>query len=198
MTGTEKIIQRIQADSARKCADIIAQASRQAIEITASAVAEGEKLAAGAAEKAQALARQAEGASRSSARQKAGLLILEAKTQAVSETLSAAAQALKDLPEERYFGALAALAAENAMPGTGEMRLSRRDLDRLPQGFEAQIIAALTGKNARVAISTRPADTGGGFILVYGNIEVNCTFDALMQAKSEQLKETVCGIIFSA
>lgn len=197
MTGTEKIIERIKTDSERQCDGILAQAGLQAQEITAAAAAEGEKLAAEAAEKAQVLARQSVSAAHSSARQKAGLLILEAKTQAVNETLSAASQALKELPAERYFAALGALAAENAMPGEGVMLLSRRDLDRLPPQFEAQVNAALAGSTASVSISTQPAQIEGGFILVYGQIEVNCTFDALVQAKLDHLKETICGIIFS-
>jgi len=197
MTGTEKIIERIRSDSGRLCGDIIAQATRQAEEMIAAARAEGEKHAADAAEKARSRALQSADAAQSAARQKAGLLLLEAKNTAVNEVLSAAAQALKDLPEERYFSALRALAAENAMPGEGEMRLSLHDLGRLPPHFEEQINAALPGKNARIGIGARPAEIDGGFILVYGDIEVNCTFDALMQAKLDLLKETVCDIIFS-
>lgn len=196
MTGTDKIVERIKEDSGRQCAGILAQAARQAEEITAAASAEAEKINALAAEKAHLHAQQSAAAAQSAARQKAGLLLLEAKAQAVNDTLSAVSKALQELPAEKYFGALIALAAENAMPGEGVMRLSRRDLERLPPRFEDQINEALAAGNARVAVSTQPAGIDGGFILVYGHIEVNCTFDALMQAKLDYLKETVCGIIF--
>lgn len=196
MTGTDKIIQRIQADSDRKCGEILAQAALEAEEITASATAEAEKISALDAEKTRSHAQQSAATAQSAARQKAGLMLLEAKAQAVNETLSAALQALQELPAEKYFSALMALAAENAMPGEGVMRLSRRDLDRLPPRFEEQVNATLAGRSARIGISAEPAHIDGGFILVYGNIEVNCTFDALTQAKLDVLKETICGIIF--
>ncbi len=196
MTGTERIVERIKGDSAHQCAGILEQAALQAEEITAAASAEAEKMIALAAEKTRLRAQQSAAAAQSAARQKASLLLLEAKAQAVNETISAALQALKELPEERYFAALKALAAENAMPGEGVMRLSRLDLDRLPPGFEEQLNAALAGGGTRISISGQAAQIDGGFVLEYGVIEVNCTFDALVQEKLDMLKETVCGIIF--
>ena len=41
-----------------------------------------------------------------------------------------------------------------------------------------------------------PRPIEDGFVLVYGGIEENCTFRALMDAKKDQLQDTVNQILF--
>lgn len=196
MTGTEKIVSRIKHDSAKKCENIIAQARKQALEITEKATAEGEALVIGTAEKAMNQADEIIRMAISGAQQNAGQISLTARIEALNETLSVAASAFRNLPADEYFSALSALAIKNIMPGTGEMRLSERDLKRLPPQFEARINKAIVKMEAAVNISAEPVGIDDGFILVYGDIEINCTFGALIEASRDELKEKICGIIF--
>ena len=93
-----------------------------------------------------------------------------------------------------YFAALEKLAVRNACKGEGELRLSKRDLDRVPSGFADRINAALT--DGSVKLSGQSADIDNGFILVYGDIEMNCTFRALINEQKDIVREKVCGVIF--
>ena len=196
MTGTEKIVGRIKLDSAQKCENMIAQARQQAAQITEKAAAEGEALSGGANEIAKNQADEIIRMAVSAAQQKAGQIILAARIEALNEALNAAAGSFRDMPADEYFSALSALAIKNAMPGTGEMRLSERDLKRLPPQFEAKINESLTEKVSSVKIGGEPAAIDDGFILVYGDVEINCTISALIEASRDELKEKICGIIF--
>ncbi|NLX93741.1 MAG: hypothetical protein GXZ02_07760, partial [Clostridiales bacterium] len=42
-----------------------------------------------------------------------------------------------------------------------------------------------------------PAAIADGFILVYGDIEMNCTFDALLEESHDELKEKIAQLFFN-
>lgn len=197
MTGLEKIINKIECDSAQKCSDIITAAQKQAEEIAVRAIADGETLIAYANETARHQAKETIRMANSSAAQKAKQIILAARVEALNETFSAAAHALNQLPVKDYFNSLLLLAVKNAVPGKGEMRLSTTDLERLPQGFQTDLNNALKDISKKITISNQPVEIGQGFVLVYGDVEINCAFNVLLDANREELKEIICSIIFS-
>ena len=84
-----------------------------------------------------------------------------------------------------YFAALEKLAVRNACKGEGELRLSKADLDRVPSGFIERINAEL--KDGSVKLAAQGADIENGFILVYGDIEINCTFRALINEQKDTI-----------
>ena len=49
---------------------------------------------------------------------------------------------------------------------------------------------------ADVSIAQEPANIDGGFILSYGGIEENCSFDAIFRSEREKLQDIVSGILF--
>ena len=89
------------------------------------------------------------------------------------------------------------LALKSALPGEGTVYFSQRDLKRLPAGFEKKLNEALKDKKAVLHISGTPREIDGGFILSYGGIEENCSFESLFHASREALQDTVQKILFS-
>ena len=69
------------------------------------------------------------------------------------------------------------------MAKEGEIVFSQKDKNRLPSGFEAKIKDALNGKpGAQLTISNNTRNIKSGFVLVYGDIEENCSFQILSAA----------------
>lgn len=124
-------------------------------------------------------------------------LLLRTKTEIVSETIEMALHHLRELPDTDYFKVLTALARTYACKGEGEMRLSERDLKRLPSGFADELNDILATQGARVCIGTQPARIDGGFLLIYGDIEVNCSFEALLDASLEEVKDALSRELFA-
>lgn len=196
MTGLEKIIEKIEQKSAARCEEILAEARALAADIEAKSAAQAETMLADARAKAALDAEDRLRMAESGAEQKARQIILAARIEAVNETLDAAAEALNAMPTKEYFDALISLAVANAATGQGQLRLSSRDIARLPADFEQRLNEALAANGASVFVGTEPAPIDNGFILIYGDIEINCSFEALLEAYRDELKETVCNIIF--
>lgn len=190
MTGTEKMIDTILQDAQREHEEILAQAKQQAGDIAAQAAlqAEQESSAAVAAVQEKAAFDLASAQQRTAATEKR--IVLQMKNEVIAETIAAAVQRLKTLPQADYFDMLAKLAQKHAMPGHGVMRFSQRDLERLPADFEKKL--------TDIEISQQPADITDGFVLVYGDIEQNCTMDALAAARLDDIKDALHAFIFAA
>lgn len=195
MSGLDKIIEKINADSASKCSEILSDAEAQSRQIAEAARQDGEKaceeIKAAAEKQAQSVLKM----SQANCQQQARRAVLAAKVRAVDETIAAAAQALDSMPEGEYFESLKSLASKNVCRGEGIMYLNSRDIKRLPDGFEASVNSVLP-EGCSVKIAASAADIRNGFILVYGDIEINCTFDAIIESQKDAIKEKVCSIIF--
>lgn len=194
MSGLDRIIEKINAASLASCREIADQAQKRAQDIVSDADERAEQvyaeIIADAEKKAQSIMTMSEANVSGIARRAE----LSAKVEAVDAAIEAAYDAMCDMGADEYFAALEKLAVRNAGKGEGELRLSKRDLDRVPSGFADRINAALT--DGSVKLSGQSADIDNGFILVYGDIEMNCTFRALINEQRDIVREKVCGVIF--
>lgn len=194
MSGLDRIIEKINADSLASCREIADQAQKRAQDIVSDADERAEQvyaeIIADAEKKAQSIMTMSEANVSGIARRAE----LSAKVEAMDAAIEAAYDAMCDMGADEYFAALEKLAVRNAGKGEGELRLSKRDLDRVPSGFADRINAALT--DGSVKLSGQSADIDNGFILVYGDIEINCTFRALINEQKDIVREKVCGVIF--
>ena len=189
MTGAEKIIEKITGDSLAKSEEILARANEQAGQVLAQAAAKAEESSRAAIAEAREKAAFGIASARSRTAQAEKRILLQMKNEVIQQVIASALARLKALPEAEYFGMLARLAEHHAQPGQGVMRLSQRDLDRLPASF-AQGLAG-------ISISPRPADIEDGFILVYGDIEQNCAFGALVSARLDDIKDALHARVFA-
>ena len=61
----------------------------------------------------------------------------------------------------------------------------------------AQVAQALAGKpGASLTLDEAPRDIDGGFVLIYGDIEENCSFEALFDAQKDRLQDEVRALLF--
>ena len=127
---------------------------------------------------------------------KRGSLLAE-KQRLIGETIARAKEELKSLDGEAYFEMLLKLAVKSAQTGEGELLFSAKDLARLPEGFEEQINAALKDKGAVLHVSAGSRDIDAGFVLTYGGIEENCSFDAIFDSARETLQDKAQELLFS-
>lgn len=123
--------------------------------------------------------------------------LLAEKTRILNETIAMALNKLRALPDKEYFDVIKRLAAANARAEKGELRFSKKDLDRLPAGFETEINRALPKEAGSVTVSKTPAGIADGFLMVYGDIEQNCSFEALVESGLDAIRDLLYHEIFS-
>ncbi|MDD4111407.1 MAG: V-type ATP synthase subunit E [Herbinix sp.] len=198
MTGLEKIIKAIEADAQASIDGIFAEAKEEAEEILSLAKEEAEqdkvKIAEKPAFEVKAILSRAESSAKLLKRQ----MILDAKQQVINDVITKARYKLTSLSDTDYFDIILQIVKKHAHPQAGMIMFSQADIDRMPKKFDKSIDTAIKGiQNASLTISKEnAAKLDGGFILVYGDIEENCSFEALFNDAREELQDKVNAFLF--
>lgn len=194
MTGLEKIIDRIAQDSGAKCDSIILEAQNEATKLKEEAAVVAKKEAEAIVLQAEKDAESAVALAETGSEAEGKKQILATKIHIINKAIEAASDKLSNLPDDEYFATLYRLVKANAQEADGVMLLSAKDLARLPSDFKTQVDAAAKGK---ITVSDKASDIANGFILVYGDVEINCTFDALISDMRDDIKDQLYSIIFA-
>jgi V/A-type H+-transporting ATPase subunit E len=197
MTGLEKIIKAIEAEAQADADKIIAEAKEEANKILSLAKEEAKQDVAAIAEKPASEIKAIKYRAESSARLTKRQTLLDAKQEVINDIIQKAKIKLTSLPDTDYFDIILQIVKKHAHQQAGTIMFSQADLDRIPKRFEKSLEEAIKGvSNASLTISKEPAKIDGGFILVYGDIEENCSFDALFSEAKELLQDKVNAFLF--
>lgn len=190
MTGLEKILNLINLDSDQRSAEIIAEAQKQADEILLKAKQDAEKSVEVIKEKASddssLILSRSETACALECRKK----LLNKKLEIINNCIDDAYQSLISLSDDEYSKLIADMIARFALKQSGEIILCPRDKKRISDMVTNAI------SDANLTISDKTIDADGGFVLVYGGIEVNCTFSALLENNREKLLDKAHELLF--
>lgn len=196
MTGLDKIISQILDDAGKEADEALNKAKKEAEEIVKQTEQECQRtLEEGrlklSAERVAHMERM-----KSSAELKKRQAVLLAKQKLIAKMLDCAYKALLSRESADYFELIQKMLTTFVLAKQGEIYFSKRDLDRMPAGFEAVIQAAAAEKGGSLKLSDEPKNIDGGFILVYGGVEENCTFKALLAARKDELSDKVHELLF--
>lgn len=195
MTGLEKILSTIEQDSNDRCREITEQAQKQAQEIIDAASAKAQEDIENAKASVDKKVAVSDAAIEASVSMTKNRIVLEGKLDIISSTLERALDVIKALPKKEYFEILKGLILKNVRKGEGVLRLSKEDTEKLPSNFIDSINNALK-RGYKISLG-ESADIDSGFILVYGDIDINCSFDAVASAKREELRDTLNEMLFN-
>ncbi len=196
MSGLDKMKARILEEAESSARDILDRAGEEADRILreagTAADAAAAEIAAGAVRDSLERKRRA-GAVADMQRKQA---VLAAKQEMIREVLREAYEEILGLEAERYFGLMEKLLKEYVLPEEGEICFNSRDLERMPEGFSGRIRTIAAEAGGSLTLSETPLDTDGGFLLVYGGIEENCTLKAVFSSRREELSDQVNRMLF--
>ena len=123
--------------------------------------------------------------------------LLKAKGEVIDEVIERALDELKNQDTDAYFDTVLNILKDNVQSKYGKICFSKIDLDRMPSGFDKKISDVAKEKGGSLEVDSDPADITDGFILKYGDIEENCTFDAIFEAKRDELRDLVNKNLFN-
>ena len=195
MTGLDRIIEKILLQSQENCNAILNEASLEVKKIISEAREKANKESAEIVSKAKAEAKKIEAVAKSSAESITRNRYLEIRNAILNDIISAAYLEIEKFSDEEYFAMLKRLCIKNALEGECEMHLNGYDIGRLPDDFEMSINSEIYEKGA-VHICVTPADIDKGFILVYGDVEINCTLKAVFDENMDRLKDMLSTALF--
>lgn len=194
MTALETILSKITGTAKQQADEQIDEVKKQALLLHEQAQAEAEAHVRTILAKAQQECAQIAARGQSSAQFQTRNRMLKFKQVYIEGVTEEALQELENQSDTKYAETLLTLLQRYARPESGKMLLSKRSLSRLPKDFAVQAEAAA---GAAIAISSSPADIGGGFLLMYHGIDVNCTFAALFAERQEDLRDIAGSLLFS-
>ena len=191
MTSSEKILAGIAGEAKTEAEKITAEAEKQAAEITAAAKAEAEtdaeKIKADAEKKAELII--------NSGKSSAGLLkrdkALNCRRGLIEKALAAVADAVNAYGDKDYFDFLLTLIKKERLNGKGEVYLSVKDKARDTAAFKSELSAL------NLTLNDTFADINGGFILKYGDIQINGELSALIHEKRDVLTDELNKALFN-
>ncbi len=197
MSGLDKIISQIREEADASAAQILDEAKEKAAQILKEADEDCARTANNAEAQKEAAREDILQKNRSSAEMQRRRTLLTTKQEVIDEIIDAAHASLLAEDTKEYFDTLARMLPRHVQPQAGELRFNRKDLERLPQDFPKKAAEAAAQKGGSLTVSDKPCEIDGGFLLVYGDIEENCSFDALFLAEREKLQDQLHTFLFA-
>ncbi len=197
MTGLEKILNSIDDEATLLAAKTIEEAKAKAHEILTKAKKTAQEEVAKIMSNTDAKIKTIEERTDSQMVLQTREILLRAKCEMINQTIEKAKSVLCSLPVEDYFKIMETLFEKHLVPKKGEIIFSLTDLKRIPDGFKENISKLAASIGGEIEISEGTRDIDGGFVLVYGEIEENCSFEALFSSKYELLCDRMNEILFS-
>ena len=205
MNGLDKIIAQILDDAKQESLAIQEKAAGEAETTLAAAGEKVKKLEEEQAKSAAQREKSYEERLRSSAALKKRQAILAAKQAIIEEALTVQyggsmnpknAAELLAKPDEAYFAWMEQLLSRFVTDRAGEIYVSKRDLERMPDDFPAKIEKTAQEKGGSLVLKKEPREIDGGFVLVYGGVEENCSAGALFASQRDELADKVHAMLF--
>lgn len=194
MTGLEKIIAQINIDSENTAQSIIASCKAQCNSLIAEAKSEAQRILEEAEIRARKKAEDIIRNASSSAEQEKRKLILGAKQEIITSMTKASLEYLRNLTEDKYFEIILEMISKYHRPYQGKVSFNSYDMKRLSSDFIKKLTDVSHGD---LTISSTSANIDGGFIISYGDVDVNCSFQSLFNCNVEKISDTLARLLFS-
>ena len=226
MEGIEKITAKIAQDAQAEIEKLMAEAEGKVQSIRAAAQAQAQEEAGDIVEKGRAAASERLERLSSAAQMERRKLELASKQEVLGEAFDLALNKLCTLPEKEYIELLTKLALEASTSGKEQLIFSQKDRARvgkqvvmaaneallkerapsLPPEVTKSRVGSLMDKlvhnttaivtGAGLTLSEQTRDIKGGFVMVDGDVEINCAFETLVRLQREQVEKKVADVLF--
>lgn len=124
--------------------------------------------------------------------------MLAAKQEIISAVLDRLMDNLAGMDDQTYLELMEKLLFRVIERGDETIVCSSRDRQRIADSFWVKINKELVerGKKGALVVSPQTRDIAGGFIALSAGVEINCSFESLLEMKKEELESEVAAILF--
>lgn len=193
MSGIDKIIQEIETNTVQSCDSVLAQARQKADAIIADAQKQADQIVADGKDRTAAHVADIKKRGDSAAELEEKRVMLYTKQQIINTMLGEGLTSAKNLPKDEYFALIKSMVAKYSMEDDGVIFFGEKDNQRLPADFSGELNQVAKGS---IVLSSKSAPINAGFILKYGGIEQNCSFDAIFAGEAENLSDKAGRLLF--
>lgn len=192
MSGLDKILEYISREAQAEADQILSEAKENAQKILASGKKEAQDMAEAIRKQSKLDTAAMVDRIRSNADLSEKRIILQAKQDKIEAVIDKALDRLEHLDDAEYMHTIGRMIDRYSYASgqKGVISFNRRDLDRLTDDVRKK------AQEHSLKLSEGPVDIRGGFILSYGDIEENCSFDVLISTSREELQDKIGRLLF--
>ena len=194
MSGLEKIISTIDSQAAASIDEIKAQAQAKEQELLKNAEQEGDARYSAIVEDTKGKLAIQLSSAKTQAEARVKQAVLEGKVELLNDTLNKTLKELHDMPNGEFEELVLSIARGNVTQKSGEIRFNEHCLNKLSADFIKKLNDAL---GTQLTLCAKAQDIEDGFVINSGLVEVNCTFEAIIEANRQELSDAVCEKLFS-
>lgn len=124
--------------------------------------------------------------------------VLQMKANLIDEVFKNAEERVLDIPEDNLLELFWNILETAAESGSGEIIFNERDREKFGTKFVAAANKKMREleKNSEIILSDDSADIKNGFILKYGDTEINCSLEKIIGVKRAKLELQISKILF--
>lgn len=181
-------------NDARQIAEIsLNNAEKSKKEIIDKAEKEAEAIKSAAAENTGKDAESLKSRKISAAELQGRKMMLGAKQDAIKKSFDEALNKLKSMPEDKYIDFLTNEIAKLPYK-EGKIILNKQDREKIGK----KLIESINGKlgEGKFVLSDETVNSGGGFVMKSGAIEINSTFETVLEFLRDELTNEVANVLF--
>ncbi|MBQ9757363.1 MAG: V-type ATP synthase subunit E [Clostridia bacterium] len=192
MTGLLNILAQIETEATKKADEIILKANNDANEMISAAKKEAQEILESYTQKAEKKIQEILSRTKASNEIEKKRTELFKKQEIIKNVLKTSKSEIKSQGNDDYFAFLESVLNKYAQDKNGTVVLSPKDFENMTESFKS--LLSKKGLEAKAGDVTER----NGFIIVYGNIEINCTVDAIFDAESEMLSDMLNKFLFDS
>lgn len=196
--GADRIVRRIMDDAETQAESIKKEAAEKAEAFKAEAKEKAENREEHIIEQAKKEAEEQKRRIIGVAQLEARKEMLAAKQELISEAFDESLEQLVKLDDKTYLSIIKKMLLNLVETGTENVYCSAADLKRIPDSFWKEVNQELAGqgKKGELTPSSEPREIKGGFVLQADGMEINCSFEALLAMKRDELEPEVAAVLF--
>ncbi|MFA9421982.1 MAG: V-type ATP synthase subunit E [Sedimentibacter sp.] len=191
--GIENITGKILDEANVNAETAIKNAETRSLEIISEAKLQAQTIMNTLAEKAEKEAEGLKNRKISAAELQKRKMMLSAKQDSIKKGFDVALEKLKEMPEDKYINFMADEIIK--IPNCeGTIILNEKDKEKIGEKLVKAVNDRL--KEEKLTLSNNTVKSSGGFVLKNGKIEVNSTFETLLDAIRDELTYDVANVLF--
>jgi len=196
--GADRIVRRVLNDAQANADAIKEEATKKANSVEDEAKKKAERRKEHILEQARKTANEQKGRIIGVAQLESRKDLLAAKQEMIGEAFQKALDELVNLNDQDYLAVIHDLLINMTETGSETVIFSERDRKRISENFWQEVNKELSskGKKGELKLSEETRDIKGGFILQSGGVEMNCSFESLLDMKRDELEPEIAGLLF--
>lgn len=191
--SVENITASILKDAEAAAENALLNANKTSQEIIEAAKKEAESIVSVKVEKAEKEAENLKNRKTSAAELQKRKTVLGAKQDAIKKSFDVALERLKSMPEDKYMEFLVN-GIIRAPYSEGMIILNNSDRNRIGEKLIKSVNDIL--KSEKFTLGNETVNSSGGFILKSGSVEVNSTFETLLDSVKDELTNEIANVLF--